>query len=237
VPAAVVVPEGSISAGFVINTTEVAAPTNVTLTGSYLSSTKTGSLTVTRPNLTTFTLAPTTVKSGLDVTGTVKIDHVATASGVTINLASSNNALATVPATVTIAPGATSATFTVHTNAGFKKATVNITASQAGGTPKVVKLTVTPTTLAVSASPNPVVGGNPSTGTVTLGAPAGPGGVVVKLTSSAKSVATVPATVTIAEGNTTATFTITTLVVKSNKTAKITAKATISATTTISVTK
>jgi hypothetical protein len=226
-----------MSGGFVINTTEVTAPTKVTLSASYLSSSKTGSLTVTRPALKTFSLSSATVQSGVNVTGTVTIDNPATTSGVTINLATTDSTLTGIPSSVTIPYGATSATFTVHTTAGFKKTAVTLTASQLGGLSIKAKLTITPTTMSVSASPSSVVGGNSMTGTVTLGAPAGAGGVVVTLTSSAKTVATVPAKVTILEGATTATFPITTKVVKSTKTAKITAKTKISATTKITVTK
>lgn len=65
---------------------------------------------------------------------------------------------------------------------------------------------------AVNASPNPVVGGASSTGTVTLDAAAPAGDAVVTL-SSASSAFSVPASVTVPQGATTATFTITTTAV------------------------
>jgi hypothetical protein len=49
------------------------------------------------------------------------------------------------------------------------------------------------------------------TGTVTLASAAGAGGVVVTLLSSDTSIATVPSSVTVTSGNTTATFTVTSL--------------------------
>ena len=58
---------------------------------------------------------------------------------------------------------------------------------------------------AVSASPNPVYGGQASTGTVTLTAAAPAGGALVAL-SSASPAFTVPASVTVAQGASTATF-------------------------------
>jgi hypothetical protein len=61
----------------------------------------------------------------------------------------------------------------------------------------------------VAASPNPVVGGNPSTGTVTLTAAAGSGGAIVSL-SSAGTAVTVPASATVAAGATSASFGIST---------------------------
>ena len=69
------------------------------------------------------------------------------------------------------------------------------------------------TVSSVSLNPATVTGGASSTGTVTLSSAAPAGGVVVTLTSSNTAVATVPASVTVAAGATSATFTVTTLAV------------------------
>jgi hypothetical protein len=55
-----------------------------------------------------------------------------------------------------------------------------------------------------------VIGGNPVQGTVTLGQPAASGGVVVTLSSSNSSVASVPSSVTVPAGQFSANFTVTT---------------------------
>jgi hypothetical protein len=73
----------------------------------------------------------------------------------------------------------------------------------------------------VSLNPSTVVGGNPSQGTVTLNAPAPSGGAVVTLSSSNTAVATVPPSVTVAAGNTTATFSVTTVSVSSTASSNI----------------
>jgi len=73
---------------------------------------------------------------------------------------------------------------------------------------------------AVSVSPTSVVGGNSSTGTVTLTSPAPAGGILVGLSSTNS---TVPPSVTVAAGSTTATFTVATPVVTSTTSAVITA--------------
>jgi hypothetical protein len=65
----------------------------------------------------------------------------------------------------------------------------------------------------VSLSPTTVIGGNASTGTVTLSQAAPTGGITVTLTSSNTAVATVPASVTVAQGQTTATFSASTVAV------------------------
>ena len=61
-----------------------------------------------------------------------------------------------------------------------------------------------------------VVQGTPSLGTVTLDAPAPTGGAVVSLTSLNQAVATVPGSVTVPQGATSATFRVTTLAVTSS---------------------
>lgn len=72
-------------------------------------------------------------------------------------------------------------------------------------------------------TPNPVNGGQSATGTVTLAAAAPAGGVVVNLMSGNLDVATVPSSLTIAEGQTTGTFPVTTFVPTSDASALITA--------------
>jgi hypothetical protein len=66
---------------------------------------------------------------------------------------------------------------------------------------------------AVTVNPTAVVGGNAATGTATLSAGAPSGGAVVSLVSSNTGVATVPASVTVAAGATSATFPVTTATV------------------------
>lgn len=66
-----------------------------------------------------------------------------------------------------------------------------------------------PTLSSVSASPNPVTGGQSATGSVTLSAVAPTGGAVVAL-ASASSVFSVPASVTVSQGARSASFPITT---------------------------
>jgi hypothetical protein len=75
---------------------------------------------------------------------------------------------------------------------------------------------------AISVTPTTVVGGNNSTGTVTINRPAPVGGVSVTLSSN-NSAASVPASVTVTEGNTSANFNVTTTGVASDQTPQITA--------------
>jgi len=86
--------------------------------------------------------------------------------------------------------------------------------------------TPTPTPAALSLSslsvnPSSVIGGNPSVGTVVLSGAAPTGGAVVTLASSNVTIATVPASVTVAAGATSAIFTITTNRVTATKSVTI----------------
>jgi thermitase len=81
-----------------------------------------------------------------------------------------------------------------------------------------------PSLSSLTLNPTSVVGGNGSTGTVTLTAPAPSGGFVVNLSSNT-SVATVPSTVTVPAGATSANFTVSTQAVSSATSVTITASA------------
>ncbi|HKO58476.1 MAG TPA: RHS repeat-associated core domain-containing protein [Thermoanaerobaculia bacterium] len=77
--------------------------------------------------------------------------------------------------------------------------------------------------LALAIDPSQVIGSNPSTGTVTLTEPAPPGGATVTLASGDPTRVTVPASITIAAGQTTGTFTATTFAVPTTASVAITA--------------
>ena len=69
------------------------------------------------PALLSLTLNPATVTGGADSTGKVTLTAAAPAGGAVVTLTSSNTNAATVPASVTVAAGATTATFAITTNA------------------------------------------------------------------------------------------------------------------------
>ncbi|MDX6513042.1 MAG: hypothetical protein QOE36_2546 [Gaiellaceae bacterium] len=80
-----------------------------------------------------------------------------------------------------------------------------------------------PTLLELMFSPSNVVGGQSSTGWVTLGGPAPSGGAVVTLSSSLPAVVSVPPTMTVPAGAWRASFAVPTSRVKQTRTATITA--------------
>ena len=230
VPASVTVAAGTGSASFTVNTSAVSASTPVTITASYGGATTTTSLTVVPsqagPTLSSVTLNPTSVTGGTQSsTGTVTLTGPAPTGGAQVML-SSDNAAASVAASVTVAAGASSANFTVTSNAVTASTPVNISASYAGLT-KTVTLTVMPaqagpTLSSLTLNPTSVTGGTGSSmGTVTLSGPAPTGGAQVLL-SSDNGAASVPASVTLAAGATSANFTVTTSAVTASTPVTIT---------------
>jgi hypothetical protein len=93
--------------------------------------------------LSSLTLNPTSVSGGSTSQGTVTLTGAAPTGGSVVTLASSNTTIASVPASVTIPAGASSATFTVATTAVSIPTNVVISAVYAGVS-RSATLTVTP---------------------------------------------------------------------------------------------
>jgi hypothetical protein len=168
-------------------------------------------------------LDPVVVLGGTPSTGTVTLMTAAPEGGVTVTLSSSHPAAVTVPASVTVAAGATSANFTVSTIPATSWANVTISGISDDAI-RYATLFVAPATVLSSVTLNPatVTGGGPSTGTVTLSGPAPPGGAVVSLGSSQPTVATVEGSVTVPAGSTTANFQVSTTSVDTSTSVSIT---------------
>jgi hypothetical protein len=97
----------------------------------------------TAPALSQLSLSPTTVQGVGKSTGTVRLSDPAPIGGVTVNLSSNPARVATVPPSVTIHAGNTSATFKVQAQDVTTQGTATISAV-AGGVTKTATLTVTP---------------------------------------------------------------------------------------------
>ena len=329
-PANVTVFTGSTTASFAFVTSKaIAATTPVSLTAAYGASAASVGLTVSppaaaTPPLVNVTVSPATVNGGSPSTGTATLQGAAPSGGAVVQLFSSNGA-ASVPASVTVPAGATSATFAIATASVSADTAVTITAlerlsastsltvkaaaappptpaaptllSPANGAtpaqpvafdwsdvtgaasyeiqvddsttftaPLVVDQIVTPSAFtaggfagvqhawrvrginsagtagawssvrtfqpqtapaapalsAIALNPTSVVGGNAAQGTATLTGAAPAGGASVALSSSNTTVATVPASVTVPAGATSATFSVATTAVSASTTATIT---------------
>ncbi|MFN3728475.1 MAG: hypothetical protein ACK4XJ_02020 [Fimbriimonadaceae bacterium] len=169
-----------------------------------------GIWTATISNLGNLTINPTTIPGGAVAQGTISIGGNAPAGGVTINLSSSNTAAATVPSTVVIPAGQSSATFDVTANPTNVNLTSTITASLSGET-KTAEVTVRPAAItSVTVNEATFFGGSTTvvTGTVQLDGKASNTGYNVALGSSHATV-TVPASVTIPNNQSQVDFAVT----------------------------
>jgi hypothetical protein len=166
-------------------------------------------------------VTPATVSGGISANGTINLTAPAPSGGLAVTLASSSSD-ATIPATVKIPEGKATATFTVKTIPVTTPTEVTITATS-NAVVQTASLSIEPPALAaVTVSTASVHGGARATGTVTLSGPAHAGGIVIQL-ASGQEVATVPATVTIAQNSSHATFEINTIAVLSDTEVVITA--------------
>ncbi len=210
VPASVTVAAGSTySPYFTITTVAVSASSTVTITASYAGTSKSSTLTVTPAALSSLAISPTTISGGKSITSAyVKLGSPAPAGGATVALSSSSS-IATPPASVTIAAGATiSSAFTITTTRVDTATAATITATYNGAS-KSATITVKPASLSSVSISSSIVGGKSVTGYVYLDGPAGTAGATVTLTSSS-ALLTLPASVTVASGATSASFTAST---------------------------
>jgi hypothetical protein len=174
--------------------------------------------------LDTLSINPSSIGSGSSSTGTVTLTSAAPNSGVVVNLIS-NSSAATVPQSVLVPAGTTTASFSIIANSVSVATAATITA-QYNAASKSGMITVTPVVTAavssISMNPTTVTGGQTASGTVTLNIPAPNDGVTISLSSSTAS-AVVPTMVTVAAGTTTASFTVSTSAVTTSAAAVITA--------------
>jgi hypothetical protein len=232
VPSAVIVPQFAAAGGFIISTSAVSTRTLVDISVSGGGKTLTATLTLDPVSsapppttLSTFSLSPSTLAAGSASTGVVTSNQTAPAGGLVVALSSSNTAVATVPQSGTIPAGASSANFPVSTSKSATTRTATITASGGGVTRSVVLTATGPTPATVTLNPASVSGGTSSTGTVTLSRAAPAGGVVVSLSSTDTAVLSVPASVTVAAGSSSRSFTVSTTTGSTDRVAHVVATA------------
>jgi RHS repeat-associated protein len=187
-------------------------------------------------SITSLTFAPSTMTGGDTTVGTITLSSAAPAGGAVVNLSSSNPGVTSVPASVSVAAGATTATFNIVTTVPASNLTTSIGASFFDSTQSATLTVLTPPQLvSLTISPSSPTAGTTATGTLTLDNPATGSGAVVSLTSSDPSAASVPATVTIPTGSLSTTFNIAIAAVTSDTTATITASFVTTRTATIAI--
>lgn len=215
--------QGSNSASFGVRTSAVAVDTEVAITVTLPpgplteGGTRTATLLVKAAPAATgvrsFFLDPLTVVGGNPVTGTVVLNGLAGPGGALVTLENGNPDVVIMPAGVTVPAGADRVNFAIGTNPVTAGANVGLIARFNGTFAATTLGVVPPLSLSsLALSPTSVVGGVSATGTVTMSAaaPSNSNGAVVALSSSNPSVASVPSTVTVPPGASSAGFTVTT---------------------------
>lgn len=221
-PATVTVPAGATSTTFNASVGSVTRRTSVTLEADLNGASVFATLLVNPLQISSIVLNPTTVLGGATSAGSITLSGAAPDGGMTVYLTSSLTAAATVPFTVTVPAGTTTAAFTVTTYSVTVAKNVTITGT-AGGVAKTAALKVSPLLLSFTVAPTSVTGGATAVGKITL-VTAVPAGAAVNISLSSSSPAvTVPSTVSVAGGSTSVTFNITTTVVTANVAATLTA--------------
>jgi len=206
-PASVLVPAGQTRATFTVVGQSVAVASSAKVTGTPSFTEKSATISVLPYFLADFTIQNTTILASTSTVGTVTVSSPAPAGGSVITLSSSTNRL-TLPSTVTVPEGATSAQFTIAggalpVSAGVIRAALGTVTKAA--TINVVHRHIT----AVALGSTTITSGNTTTFTVTVNATAA-SDMVVTLSSQSPSIAGVPATLTIPAGQTSASVTVTT---------------------------
>ncbi len=222
VPSAITIPAGQTSASFTAQTSgAVASATTATVTATYGGSSQSGGLTINPPatTLKSISAATPTTTGGAVLMGNRIYWQGNAATDQIVALSSSNDLVASVPASETILAGRSSQLFLITTFAVQSDTEVVITATSADGTVQNATITVTappaaaapaPTLVSLTMSPVSLQGGESSTtSTVTLSS-AALADTEIPLSSSNTAVAGVPTIVTVPEGQSQVSFPVST---------------------------
>jgi uncharacterized protein (TIGR03437 family) len=215
------IPEGRASADTLVTTSSLTAIQTAIITGQAGGVLLTVGLEIDPPNtveLVGLSVAPSSILGGRNVTGTVTLSGNAPAGGFNV-LISSDSDRARPPAVVNVPFGRSSVDFPIETLAVASAQTVTLTATTSRNI-VASKVTLLPP-LQLSLEVSTIVGGGFLNGTVTLGNPAPVTGAIIVVQSGDAGVRIPP--VTIAAGQNSQTFTITTSPVGVARTATITA--------------
>ena len=223
VPQSVSIAKGKSSATFAIKTSATPSDMSVPITASLSDSHASANLTIKGPAFDSFTLTPVKVTGGTSLTGTVKIKSAAPATGLSI-IVTSNSQSAIAPESFQIPGGSKVGTFSVTTTP-VSSATIAKISVTLGNSSAVIPVTINPPTLTTFAfTPSTIASGGSATGKITLSGPAPSGlfGCPISATSSQDLI--LPTFVSINQGESSATFTVSSRPTVTKKTIVVTAK-------------
>ncbi len=219
-PSPILIPEGASSVAFSLTTggATLTTPTSLKLYATDGSVSRAAALTLT-PVVKMASLLLNPVEGGFSTYGTLNLNIPAQVGGANVALSSGDASLVAVPALVAVPQGYTTWSFSVNTAPVTVATTVPVTASVNGTTVSgSVNLSPAPVISLSALTATEVVGGNPTTVTVSLNNfPRAAAGAVITLQSGDTGTLKVPASVTVPSGTYGATFTANTTVVSGRK--------------------
>jgi trimeric autotransporter adhesin len=222
-PTSLTIPAGSTSASFSGTASASATSQTIVITVAANGTAQSATVTLAAAPLVVSALScsPANINTPGSLTCQVAISAPAPAGGLAIAI-SSNSANLTLPTSLTISAGSTSASFSGTASASATSETVVITVA-ANGTSQstTVTLAAAPLVSALSCTPTSLVSNETATCGVTISQPAA-ASVLVQLASNV-SILTIPASVSIPAGSSSASFTASTGVIGATQPATITA--------------
>ena len=221
-PASVTIGASATTATFTITAGTITSDQSAMVTATLSGVSKTSAVTLAAPT-TLFSLVctPTTLSSGASSTCTVTLTKAAPAGGTAVKL-SDNSAPLTSPASVTVAATATTATFTATAGSVTSDQSAVITATLGSVSKSATfSLAAALTLSSLKCTPATLASGASGTCTVTL-SKAASGSTTVALSDN-NAVLTTPGSVSLANGATSATFTVAAGTVTTTQSAVVTA--------------
>jgi hypothetical protein len=226
-PGPVIIPAGGHVATFAQSTSPVTSTTNVNITADDGMFSTGATITLLPPQASSVSVSPNPVRGGLNATGKVTLTApVQSNTAVSVAVLSGTSAIASMPTSVIVPAGLSSASWTIQTTqlTAPVKAKISATLNSVTKTAFFTVSAITPSGL--SFSPTSLAGGGTTTGKVTFPAAVSQNTVVsLAIASGASAVASIPGSVTVPAGNTSATFTVTTKSVSATTAVKVSATA------------
>lgn len=200
VPPSVVFAGGSFSKSFLMTIGSPAVPTNVTISARSKGSIAQAVITVIPSVMQSLTISPNVVIGGVPTTGTATLTGHGLPAGTTVALSSNKPPVASVPASVVVPTGQSSATFPITTYGVNANQGVVITATT-GAVSKTAFFAVNaPSLTSISVMPGTIKGGLPASLTLNINGIAPTGGFSIVLFSGAPGTVILPATGNIPAG-------------------------------------
>ena len=224
VPASLTIPSGSGSGSFLATTSAFSTEQTATVTATFAGSSQSVALplVVDTPSLQ---CSPTSLTINSITNCTVTLSSAAPAnSPISVAISSDNPALIVLAPTVVVAAGSTTAHFTEIAGVFTADQTATLTATLNGSSATSSISLVAPITLSsLECAPRILAANSSTTCTVIISKGAPAGGTAVSLSSTAASVLTVPASVTVPASFTSSTFTASAGALTADQTAAVTA--------------